>query len=235
MKLTCFVICPIGDENSDIRKHSDQVLRHILTPALEGRYEIIRADSMPKPGVITSQIMDAIFNSDLVIADLTGRNPNVFYELALRHASRKPYIQLMKSGDSLPFDIAGVRTIRFELSDPDNIELVKVTLKRQVDEIEKGHKPDSPVSMALSESLFQSNENALALFLEKFWEMEDGFERLHQSIDSVDSNITSVEIDVSSIDTNVSSINSEIDKISDLEYKIDQLILMLHEQDNKSS
>ena len=91
MKSTCFLICPIGEDGSDVRIHSDQLQRHIISPVLEPHnITIVRADSMPKPGIITRQIMDSILESDLVIADLTGANPNVYYELALRHTTRKP-------------------------------------------------------------------------------------------------------------------------------------------------
>lgn len=212
MAQSCFLICPIGDDESDVRKHSDQVLRHIVKPVLGPKgYSIVRADEMPRPGVITTQIMEAIFESNLVIADLTGRNPNVYYELALRHASRKPYIQLTARDEPIPFDLAGIRTIRFNLSDPDDIEVAKITLARQVEEIEGGYTPDSPVSMALSESLFQGNENAISVFLEKFWQIEDDFERLHKSIDSMKFDISSIEGDVSSIECDVSEISKKLE------------------------
>jgi hypothetical protein len=83
----CFVIAPIGTEGSDVRVRSDQVLKHIITPAArECGYEPIRADQISEPGLITSQVIQHIVQDPLVIADLTGRNPNVFYELAVRHA-----------------------------------------------------------------------------------------------------------------------------------------------------
>lgn len=88
-KKVCFVIAPIGEEESETRKRSDQVLKHIITAPVEGLgYEVIRADKISEPGIITSQIIEYIVDADLVVADLTERNPNVFYELALRHATR---------------------------------------------------------------------------------------------------------------------------------------------------
>lgn len=71
----------------------------------------MRADQISKSGLITTQIINQIIECPLVIADLTGANPNVFYELAIRHATGKPYIQLIEQGHRLPFDIGGVRTI----------------------------------------------------------------------------------------------------------------------------
>src|SRR5438128_2309435 len=107
----CFVISPVGDEGSDIRKRADQILKHVISPIVkELGYEPVRSDQISKPGVITGQIIEHLIEDSLVVADLTGYNPNVFYELAVRHAVRKPVVQLRKKGEPLPFDVAPVRT-----------------------------------------------------------------------------------------------------------------------------
>src|SRR5688572_13315379 len=88
---SCFVISPIGEVGSEVRARADQILKYVIQPAVKVfGYVAIRADAMPEPGLITTQIIDRIINDDLVVADLTGKNPNVYYELALRHAIRKP-------------------------------------------------------------------------------------------------------------------------------------------------
>src|SRR5688500_15553907 len=103
-KKICFVISPIGEEDSETRKRSDLVLKHIITPPIDqSGYEVVRADKISEPGIITTQIIQYIVDAPLVVADLTERNPNVFYELALRHAIRKPLVQLIKKGESIPF------------------------------------------------------------------------------------------------------------------------------------
>ncbi len=105
----CFVIAPIGETGSEIRMRSDQVLNHIIRPAAkEFGYEVMRADQLSEPGVITSQVVKHILDDAIVVADLTSRNPNVFYELAIRHAIRKPYVQVIQRGEEKPFDVAGV-------------------------------------------------------------------------------------------------------------------------------
>lgn len=68
-------------------------------------YEIV--DS----GMIGNQIIDRIINDDLAVTNLTGNNPNVMYELAIRHASAKPIIHICENGTVLPFDIKDSRTI----------------------------------------------------------------------------------------------------------------------------
>lgn len=90
----CFVICPIGKMDSDIRKRSDLTFNYIIKPVVENfGYRPIRADHINESGMITHQIIDYIIESPLVIADLTDSNPNVFYELAIRHIVEMPYIQ----------------------------------------------------------------------------------------------------------------------------------------------
>src|ERR1039457_5304175 len=98
---TCFVICPIGEDGSSARFRSDMVMRLIIKPAVEAcgfGQKDIRADEIPKGGMITTQVIERLVDADLVIADLTDSNPNVFYELAVRHVVRKPLILLIERG-----------------------------------------------------------------------------------------------------------------------------------------
>ncbi|WP_422014640.1 hypothetical protein [Reyranella sp.] len=114
---TCFYITPIGETGSEQRAHSDLFLGNIVEPALEPfSLKVIRADAIDKPGMITRQVIEYIMRARLVIADLSFHNPNVFYELALRHATRLPVVQIVRVGDSLPFDIGQMRTIRIDNS-----------------------------------------------------------------------------------------------------------------------
>ncbi|AZZ43512.1 hypothetical protein C1896_00365 [Pseudomonadaceae bacterium SI-3] len=116
--MTCFYITPIGDDDSDARKHSDLFLGSIIEPAIEPLgLKVVRADAIDTPGLITNQIIEYILRSRLVIADLSFHNPNVFYELALRHVSRLPTIQIVRKGDKIPFDIGNFRTIILDCSD----------------------------------------------------------------------------------------------------------------------
>ncbi len=109
---TCFYITPIGEEGSDQRRHSDLFLSNIVEPALQPHsLKVIRADAIDKPGMITRQVIEYILRSRLVIADLSFHNPNVFYELALRHATRLPIVQIIRANDRLPFDVHQMRTI----------------------------------------------------------------------------------------------------------------------------
>lgn len=115
---TAFYISPIGDENSETRKHADLFSSSIVEPALEhSKLRLVRADKIDSPGIITRQILDYIINSRLVIVDLSFGNPNVFYELAIRHMMRKPTVQIMRARDRIPFDINQSRTIKIDDDD----------------------------------------------------------------------------------------------------------------------
>lgn len=115
---TCFYVTPIGEDGSEQRKHSDLFLGSIVEPALEQLgLTVVRADAIDKPGTITRQTIEYLLRSRLVIADLSFHNPNVFYELAIRHAARLPVVQIVRCADRVPFDLNQVRTIRIDTSD----------------------------------------------------------------------------------------------------------------------
>jgi len=114
----CFYISPIGDEGTEQRKHSDFFLHQIVEPAMEGfGLQIVRADAIGKPGMITGQIIEHLVKAKLAIADLSFHNPNVFYELCLRHACRLPTVQIIRKRDNIPFDLEQFRTIQINTDD----------------------------------------------------------------------------------------------------------------------
>ena len=160
---TCFVIAPIDDEGSEVRRRADQVLMHIIKPATkECGYEAVRADEISEPGIITSQIIQRLIDDDLVIADLTGRNPNVFYELAVRHTVKKPVVQIIQADESIPFDIAPTRTIHFDHRDLDSVSTCIDELIKQIRCVEKDpSKIDSPISVAIDLQSLRQSENPL--------------------------------------------------------------------------
>lgn len=113
-KKTCFIITPIGDEKDEIRRHIDGVINTIITPIMESDYEIKVAHKLFEAGSINKQIIELIYKSDLVIANLTQTNPNVMYELAFRHTLGKPTIIMAEINTPLPFDVSSERTIFYK-------------------------------------------------------------------------------------------------------------------------
>lgn len=163
-KRSCFVVAPIGGDGTDTRRRSDQVLRHVIDPVLgDLNFEpAVRADRITDGGLITRQVIDHILTADLVIADLTDHNPNVFYELALRHAFQKPFVQLVvgKAHVPLPFDVAEQRTIFFDHTDLDDVERAKKTLSDYVKAtMEPGADVESPVSHTMDLMTLRGSSN----------------------------------------------------------------------------
>jgi hypothetical protein len=115
--LKAFFITPIGRPDSETRKRSDAVLEHILraglVPDVVGDVE--RADEHANPGEITPVMVESILSANLIIADLTDSNANVYYEVALAHAFKKPTVHIQIAGQDLPFDLKDVRTIPYGL------------------------------------------------------------------------------------------------------------------------
>jgi hypothetical protein len=110
-------ICPLSKEDSVIRKRSDDIMDSIIGPvAKEFGYTIQRADKM-SGNVVMEDIFQLLRESDIVIADLTELNPNVFYELGVRQAIKGKCINIIcdNGGDDLPFDIDHYRAYRYKL------------------------------------------------------------------------------------------------------------------------
>lgn len=131
----CFVIGPIGKEGSPERDGANWVLQYILKPVLEHppfNYDVKRADDFAEPGLITAQVITWLIDADLVIADLTGHNPNAFYELGIRHMVEKPVIHMSKDVEDLPFDIKDHRALPYSLRAPQDIDNAKRALGEQL-------------------------------------------------------------------------------------------------------
>jgi len=115
---TCFVISPIGEDGSELRKHADLFLGSLIEPALkEFGLNVVRADAIGAAGMITSQIIEYLLRARLAIVDLSFHNPNAFYEMAIRHASKLPIVQISRKLDRLPFDVNQVRTVVIDTTD----------------------------------------------------------------------------------------------------------------------
>jgi hypothetical protein len=113
---------------------------------------------LAEPGLITEQVIDKIVNAPLVIADLTSRNPNVFYELALRHLLRRPLVQIIEEGEEIPFDIAVMRTILVNHETLEDAEAAKKAIVDQIRALERAGSPMvTPTSFLGTATLSLSN------------------------------------------------------------------------------
>jgi tetratricopeptide (TPR) repeat protein len=157
MARTCFVISPIGDEGTETRQLADDLLELIIVPALEPfDFDVIRADKIVSSGVITSEIIEYVQSADLCIIDLTGHNANVYYECGRRHETAKPFLQVIRKNETLPFDVSGIRTLSYDLTDARAVRVTVEEMRKYVQIVSSasGNTPRSAVSVtSLAESV----------------------------------------------------------------------------------
>lgn len=114
----CFLISPIGEDNTEVRFFADKVRDFLREQVLQDtEYVLQRADEITETGSITTDMINHIIEDDMVIALLDFENVNVYYEMAIRHCTRKPCILIIsdvyKKKHSFPFDTKDVKTIPF--------------------------------------------------------------------------------------------------------------------------
>ena len=159
----CFYISRIGAEDSHERSVSDKLLQFIIEPIVTkmGYLKPVRADHIAASGVITTQVFTRLLEDDLVVADLTGSNPNVFYELAVRHMVRKPFVQFIQKGEKIPFDIALNRTLHYDF-DITTVNRCKTDLKKMIQWFEVEPKAcDTALSLAIDFRDLNKSDNPL--------------------------------------------------------------------------
>ena len=122
----CFVMMPIGPE-------ADSVYRRLIEPTV-ARYGLVslRADEISALGSSTEQIRVAIQQSRLCIADVSGRNPNVLYEVSMARTLGKPIVLLAQDTTDVPSDLRSTPCVVYSASDPVN---VRRSLKNSIQRI----------------------------------------------------------------------------------------------------
>lgn len=110
---TCFVMQPFASPLGDYYEK-------IYKPAIEkAGLKSVRADAdIFGTGKIIDQVWRGITQAKILVAELTSRNPNVFYELGLAHALEKPVVLVSSTEDDVPFDLQHIRVIYYDVTDP---------------------------------------------------------------------------------------------------------------------
>jgi len=150
----CFVAMPFGEKTVDGAGvvDFDAVYRSVIAPAIDAAgMTPLRADEERVGGIIHKPMFERLVLSEYVVADLTSANPNVFYELGVRHTA-KPFttITIAAEGTKLPFDLGPVRTFFYPLAGgaPTDVSATVATIT----ELLRGSKDDakdSPVFQLL--------------------------------------------------------------------------------------
>ena len=116
-KPICFVIMPISDTHGYDNGHFGRVYEHVLKPAIiQAGFNAVRADDANKTDYIVLGIIQRIVESEMVLCDFSARNPNVMYELGIRHAFNKPVVLVKDNITDKVFDISGLRHTEYDKS-----------------------------------------------------------------------------------------------------------------------
>lgn len=139
MKKTCFYIGPYGDEGSLIHIWTENVLVYLVTPVISklNYKNPLRLDNISTKGMLSVDVLRHLVDDNLVIADLTETDPNVFYLLAIRHILQKPVIHIIRKGDQVPFDFANINILTVRTDDLNLVENARQELRRQIVDAEK--------------------------------------------------------------------------------------------------
>ena len=177
-KKKAFFITPLGSDDSTIRRNTNGIINAVLRPVLrELDIHLIPPHEIDNPGNITKQVIREILTADLVIADLTGLNANVMYELAVRHAKRLPVIVIAQIDTKLPFDIAAERTIFYQNDMAGSVQLIE-QLRKTIPKALDDDKPDNPIyngleSLSILEKVEKNSNTFESYIIEKLDELTD--------------------------------------------------------------
>lgn len=154
----CFIITPIGGATSVIRRETDGLIKTVFSPILKKNgFKAVAAHQISETGSITKQVIKRIIEADLVIANLTELNPNVMYELGIRHCARKPVIVVARDDVNLPFDLSDERTI-FYKNDMFGVEELQASLEAMIPISLADSEPDNPVYRVVDYDLIRYSE-----------------------------------------------------------------------------
>jgi hypothetical protein len=125
----CFTIMPYGE-------WQDYYYETIYTPAIKASgLTPRRADDVYRPSAITHDIWVLTRQAKIILADLSGKNPNVFYELGLGHALAKPAILVTDSKEDIPFDLRSLRVIVYDTNHPAWGQILQETIQTAIREV----------------------------------------------------------------------------------------------------
>ncbi|MBM3330429.1 hypothetical protein FJY68_01100 [candidate division WOR-3 bacterium] len=150
-KAVCCVIGPVGDPGTPVRLRADLVFERIFSPAADHcGFSAWRADRSVLPGRIPDEVLHHLYDDPVVIADLTGNNGSVAYELAVRDFYGKPTVAVIDEGQRIPFYQSQVRVIRISHLTEEAIERSVASVSASIgDAVRAAVVADSPFAEAV--------------------------------------------------------------------------------------
>src|SRR5664280_708640 len=150
----CFVLMPFGIKTGPDGRtiNFDTVYEQLIKPAIAAAgLEPIRADHEEAGGFIQKPMFEALLLCEFAVADLSNANPNVFYELGIRHAVR-PWstVPIMAEGGRLPIDVDALKTVFYQIGSngapsPDKLETTRNVIAGMLREAKSSSLKDSPI------------------------------------------------------------------------------------------
>lgn len=147
---TCFVIMPFGDKVDKDGKtvHFDEVYDTFIEPTIKALdIECIRCDKIVESGGIHNKMFTNIYDADVTVVDTTMLNPNVFYELGMRHSvKRNVTIIIQQAGTQIPFNISGFTIVSYKMDDPVALKQATESIQTMITNgLANVKKSDSPI------------------------------------------------------------------------------------------
>ncbi|HCH4195014.1 TPA: hypothetical protein NKW06_001267 [Vibrio parahaemolyticus] len=231
-KKKCFIVTPIGADNSNTRRAADGLIDAVIEPVCNNLgLQVFVAHRIETTGSITSQVIEHILDDDLVIVNLTELNPNVMYELGVRHAARLPVISLAQKGTSLPFDISDERTIFFE-NDMAGAHILKPQLEKMIGLALNDSEPDNPIYRVKTNKIMKElhpQNDVESYLMDRLDKFESMLKRQSQATSNPSIDRTNLHEQLRRQLERNRSIKLKVES-EDFENKLDELTGYLHER-----
>lgn len=191
----CFIVTAIGESGTETRDRADEVFSYLIAPVCEELgYKPVRVDQVDAVDNINETIINYLKTAPMVVADMTGHNPNAFYELGFRQAKELPLVPIIQTGNKLPFDVISQRTVFYNLS-VGKIEQSKRELKAKMKSFENFEMPENRAERDLT--LEDLNDN-LTKKLNKILNLLEKQQSYSPLIHTHDFNLRTPQIDYQS-------------------------------------
>lgn len=199
----CFIVTAIGESGTETRDRADEVFSYLIAPVCEELgYKPVRVDQVDAVDNINETIINYLKTAPMVVADMTGHNPNAFYELGFRQALELPLVSIIQSGNGLPFDVISQRTVFYNLS-VGKIEQSKRDLKAKMKSFENFEMPENRAERSLT--LEDLNDN-LTRKLNKILNLLEKQQSYSSIVNTHDFDFKPLQIDNQSITQRVQEI-----------------------------
>jgi hypothetical protein len=170
----CFVIMPFGG-------WFDKYYEEIFCPAIKNSGLVPkRADDLYRPSNIVQDIWAFTKKAKIILADLTNKNPNVFYELGLAHAATKPVILITQNIEDIPFDLRSLRIIEYDKNSPNWGTILQEDIKNAITETLES--PNETIPSAFLEVSAPAATKAVTKKEKDLVELKQKFELLERQV-----------------------------------------------------